>query len=149
MEEDFILPEGEKPISSNKTFLISTLILLFSLIVLSSGVIALMLMERQEKMTSVYNTPSQLPTKSKDDYATDTSTRYVPQTATRQLTMTTIAPPSLTEEKGSHYIIIYINSTPSVGLTVTPTPRRALQIVPYPETTFTRVIDYTSDNNGG
>ncbi len=67
MEEDFILPEGEEAVTSNKTFLLTALTLLTTLIVLSLGVIALLLLDRQDKLAAIPATPTSVPTVYQDD----------------------------------------------------------------------------------
>jgi hypothetical protein len=117
MEEEFILPEGEKANTSNKIFLLIAVPLFASLILLSAALITLLLSERHENMATIL------------------VTSFVPQITTPTVTNTAILTPTITVEKGDHYVVIYINPTPSKQMTVTPTPSGALQIIPYPDMT--------------
>ena len=142
MEEDFILPEGEKAVPSNKTFLLATVTLLTTLIVLSLGVIALLLLDRQDRLVVILVTPTFVPTEKQDITVTATITTTITRTATLALTSTA----TTTGRKGGHNIVIYANSTPSNKLAITPTASGAWQIVPYPDPTETRSINITPNS---
>ncbi|NCF66660.1 MAG: hypothetical protein GWP61_11845 [Chloroflexi bacterium] len=135
MEEEFILPEGEKANTSNKIFLLIAVPLFASLILLSAALITLLLSERHENMATILVTPTPSPTVVREHIITATMTSFVPQITTPTVTNTAILTPTITVEKGDHYVVIYINPTPSKQMTVTPTPSGALQIIPYPDMT--------------
>lgn len=143
MEEDFILPEGEKAVTSSKTFLLTALTLLTTLIVLSLGVIALLLLDRQDKLAAIPATPTSVPTVYQDIALKVAITTVATRTATPAFTST----PTITGGKGAHYIVIYVNSTPSKDMTITPSASGALQIVPYPNATDTRSV-HIAPNSG-
>jgi hypothetical protein len=140
MEEEFILPEGEKAVTSNKTFLFTAVTLLTTLIVLSLGVIALLLLDRQDKFFAVLATPTLVPTDYQEIVLTATITTTVARTATPTFTSAATITPTNAREKGAYYIVIYINPALSKVRTITPTTGGALQIVPYPNATGTLVF---------
>jgi hypothetical protein len=149
MEEDFILTESKKADTSNKSFLLTTVALLTSLIVLSLGVIALLLMDRQDKLVAVLATPTLVPTAYQETILTATIATTVSRPATATSTSTATITPTIAGNKGAHYIVIYVYSAPSKEMTITPTAGGALQIVTYPDTIDTRkiiIIPYSSEN---
>lgn len=131
MENDFELPESETPCSSHRSFLVTVIILLGTLILFSLCVIALLVTDRREELIASLSKPTSLPPSTPLVLGTAASPSSSASAISQTESSSSQQTPTAELPKGAYRIVKYGGLGAAAKAVGTPVPHNPHRIIQY------------------